>query len=78
MTKMMEYYASPMAMPDLIPQSPQQMPATNNSTSTTESITFTGDINVTDPVPDANAFVDSLTDKVKSQYPIIKLSLIHI
>lgn len=72
MTKMMEYYASPMAMPDLIPQSPQQMPATNNSTSTTESITFTGDINVTDPVPDANAFVDSLTDKVKSQYPIIK------
>lgn len=53
-------------------QSPQQMPATNNSTSTTESITFTGDINVTDPVPDANAFVDSLTDKVKSQYPIIK------
>ena len=36
-------------------QSPQQMPATNNSTSTTESITFTGDINVTDPVPDANA-----------------------
>lgn len=72
MTKMMEYYASPMAMPDLIPQSPQQMPTTNNSTSTTESITFTGDINVTDPVPDANAFVDSLTDKVKSQYPIIK------
>ena len=72
MTKMMEYYESPMAMPDLIPQSPQQMPATNNSTSTTESITFTGDINVTDPVPDANAFVDSLTDKVKSQYPIIK------
>lgn len=53
-------------------QSPQQMPATNNSMSTTESITFTGDINVTDPVPDANAFVDSLTDKVKSQYPIIK------
>lgn len=53
-------------------QSPQQMPTTNNSTSTTESITFTGDINVTDPVPDANAFVDSLTDKVKSQYPIIK------
>ena len=53
-------------------QSPQQMPATNNSTSTTESITFTGDINVTDPVPDANAFVDSLTDKVKSQYPIIR------
>lgn len=53
-------------------QSPQQMPATNNSTTTTESITFTGDINVTDPVPDANAFVDSLTDKVKSQYPIIK------
>lgn len=53
-------------------QSPQQMPATNNSTSTTESITFTGNINVTDPVPDANAFVDSLTDKVKSQYPIIK------
>lgn len=53
-------------------QSPQQMPTTNNSTTTTESITFTGDINVTDPVPDANAFVDSLTDKVKSQYPIIK------
>nr|DAV36874.1 MAG TPA: NlpC/P60 family [Caudoviricetes sp.] len=53
-------------------QSPQQMPTTNNSTPTTESITFTGDINVTDPVPDANAFVDSLTDKVKSQYPIIK------
>lgn len=53
-------------------QSPQQIPTTNNSTSTTESITFTGDINVTDPVPDANAFVDSLTDKVKSQYPIIK------
>lgn len=53
-------------------QSPQQMPTTNNSTSTTESITFTGDINVADPVPDANAFVDSLTDKVKSQYPIIK------
>lgn len=53
-------------------QSPQQMPTTNNTTSTTESITFTGDINVTDPVPDANAFVDSLTDKVKSQYPIIK------
>ena len=53
-------------------QSPQQMPTTNNSTSTTESITFTGDINVTDPVPDANAFVDSLTDKVKSQYPIIR------
>ena len=53
-------------------QSPQQVPTTNNSTSTTESITFTGDINVTDPVPDANAFVDSLTDKVKSQYPIIK------
>lgn len=53
-------------------QSPQQMPATNNSMSTTESITFTGDINVTDPVPDANAFVDSLTDKVKSQYPIIR------
>lgn len=53
-------------------QSPQQMPATNNSTSTTESITFTGDINVTEPVPDANAFVDSLTDKVKSQYPIIR------
>ena len=72
MTKMMEYYASPMAMPDLIPQSPQQMPTTNNTTSTTESITFTGDINVTDPVPDANAFVDSLTDKVKEQYPIIK------
>lgn len=72
MTKMMEYYASPMAMPDLIPQSPQQMPTTNNTTTTTESITFTGDINVTDPVPDANAFVDSLTDKVKSQYPIIK------
>ena len=53
-------------------QSPQQMPTTNNTTTTTESITFTGDINVTDPVPDANAFVDSLTDKVKSQYPIIK------
>ena len=53
-------------------QSPQQIPTTNNSTSTTESITFTGDINVTAPVPDANAFVDSLTDKVKSQYPIIK------
>lgn len=53
-------------------QSPQQMPTTNNTTSTTESITFTGDINVTDPVPDANAFVDSLTDKVKEQYPIIK------
>ncbi len=72
MTRMMEYYASPMAMPDLIPQSPQQMPTTNNSTTNTESITFTGDINVTDPVPDANAFVDSLTDKLKSQYPIIK------
>lgn len=53
-------------------QSPQQMPTTNNSTTNAESITFTGDINVTDPVPDANAFVDSLTDKVKSQYPIIK------
>lgn len=53
-------------------QSPQQMPATNTTRTSTEINQFNGDINVTDPVPDANAFVDSLTDKVKSQYPIIK------
>lgn len=53
-------------------QSPQQMPTTNNTTTTTESITFTGDIVLTEHIQNGNEFVRSLTDKINEQYSITK------
>ena len=53
-------------------QSPQQMPTTNTTRTSTEINQFNGDIVLTEHIQNGNEFVRSLTDKVKSQYPIIK------
>ena len=53
-------------------QSPQQMPATNTTRTSTEINQFNGDIVLTEHIQNGNEFVCSLTDKINEQYSITK------
>lgn len=53
-------------------QSPQQMPATNTTRTSTEINQFNGDIVLTEHIQNGNEFVRSLTDKINEQYSITK------
>ena len=53
-------------------QSPQQMPTTNTTRTSTEINQFNGDIVLTEHIQNGNEFVRSLTDKINEQYSITK------
>lgn len=53
-------------------QSPQQMPTTNTTRTSTEINQFNGDIILTEHIQNGNEFVRSLTDKINEQYSITK------